>query len=163
MLFVFIAVMKNSILICSILLFTMLTYSQEKEKPKVNLYENLFSVKLSYITKLSEKWSLQNELEISNAHDFNELEFTPISMNYNITKKWKVFGGPKLRYSFLKDDFYIPSQSNFSVLTQVGTRYDFSTAFFGEILYEYKLVNKNFNQAIEPSGGNLKFGVGFKF
>jgi len=163
MLFVFIAVMKNSILICSILLFTLLTYSQEKEKPKINLYENLFSAKLLYITKLSEKWSLQNELTISNAHDFNELEFIPISINYNITKKWKIFGGSKLRYTFLKDDFYLPGQSNFSVLTQMGTRYDFSKDFFGEILYEHKLINENFNQAIEASGGRLKFGVGLKF
>ncbi len=155
--------MRNFILICSILLFTLLTYSQEKEKTRVNLYENLFSVKLSHITKLSEKWSLQNELAISNAHDFNELEFIPISINYNITKKWIVFGGPKLKYTFLKDDFYVPIQSNFSVLTQVGTRYDFSNDFFGEILYEYKLVNKNLNQAIEANGGRLKFGVGFKF
>ena len=163
MLFALIAVMRNFILICFILLFTLLTYSQEKEKSKVNLYENLFSVKLSYVTKLSEKWSLQNWLAISRAHDFNKLEFIPVSINYNITKKWKVFGGPKLRYSFLKDDFYLPSQSNFSILTQMGTQYNFSNDFFGEILYEYKFVNKNFNQAIETNGGHLKFGIGFKF
>jgi len=155
--------MKNFVLIFFTLLFTQLLYSQEKEKPKANLYENLFRVELSYITKLTEKWSLENELAISNAHDFNELELIPISFNYNITKKWKVFGGPKLRYTFLKDDFYLPSQSNFSVLTRVGTQYDFSDAFFGEILYEYKLINKNFNQAMEANRGRLKFGVGIKF
>jgi len=155
--------MKKNILLFVLLFFTLLTHSQEKENPKVNVYENLFRVELSYITKLSEKWSLQNELTISNAHDFNQLEFTPISLSYNITKKWKIFGGPKLRYTFLKDDFYLPSQSNFSVLTHVGTRYNFSNDFFGEILYEYKLVNENFNRAIEASGGRIKFGVGFKF
>ncbi len=155
--------MKKKSLFFVLFLFTLLTYSQEKEKPKVNIYDNLFRAELSYITQLSEKWSLQNELVISNAHDFNELEFTPISINYNITKKWEIFGGPKLRYTFLKDDFYLPSQSNFSVLMQMGTRYDFSTNFFGEILYEHKLINENFNRAIEASGGRIKFGVGFKF
>jgi len=155
--------MKKYILLFILFFFILLTHSQEKEKPKVNIYDNLFKVELSYITKLSEKWSLQNELAISNAHDFNQLEFTPLSINYDITKKWKIFGGPKLRYTFLKGDFYLPNQSNFSVLMQMGTRYDFTNDFFGEMLYEYKLVNENFNRAIEASGGRIKFGVGFKF
>ncbi|MCF6347340.1 MAG: hypothetical protein L3J20_03460 [Flavobacteriaceae bacterium] len=153
--------MKNFILFVSLLFLTTL-YTQEKEKPKTTIYSNLFSSKLSLHTKLSNNWSLLNELEISNAHDFNRIEL-PISLKYSITKKWSVFAGPKLRYSFVKDDFYLGSYENFNVLAQVGTRYDFTEDFFGEMIYEYNLIHKNYNEALQVSGGRLRFGVGLKF
>jgi len=154
--------MKYYLLIPILFFYFTLSYSQEKEIQKVDVYSNLFSGKLLYSIKLSERWSLQNDLEISNVHDFNRIEL-PISLKYNITRKWSVLAGPKLRYSFVKDDFYLGSYTNFNVLAQVGTRYDFTKDFFGEIIYEYNLINKNYNEALQVSGGRLRFGVGFKF
>jgi len=156
--------MKYYLLIPILFFYFTLSYSQEMETKKVDVYSNLFSGKLLYNTKLSEKWSLQNELKISNAFNFKSLEFTPLSIKYNITKKGSVLTESKLRYSFSNDDFYLGTQSNFSMLTQVGIRYDFTRDFFGEIIYEYNLLsNKNYNQTLEASRGRLRFGVGLKF
>ena len=141
--------------------YVALTFSQEKEK--TNIYSNLFRGNLSYNTNLVDNFFLQNKLEISNAFGYNKIEFLPLSANYHITKKWTIFGGPKFRYSFIHDDYYLGNQSNFNTLIQIGTHYDFTRNFFGEIFYEYNLLNKNYSQELEESRGRLTFGVGIRF
>ncbi len=157
--------MKKSFSIVLLVFLVGSIYSQEKEKQeeklKVAIYSNLFTAKLTYDTKLSEKWSLQNELAISKAFDHNQFDFAPILLKYNITKKWSFFGGPKLRFSTTKDDLYIDTPLGFNVMGQVGTHYDSSANLFGEVIYENNFMSKGFNQI--PTGGHLKFGVGFKF
>ncbi len=147
------------------LIYSTFSFSQEKEKPKTNIYDNLYMAEISYTTKLSkEKWFLQNKLKISNAFEFNKIEYLPISVNYHITKKWTVFTGPKLRYNFIHNDFYLGNQSNFNTSIQIGTRYKFSKNFIGEIIYEYNLLNnKNYDRELEESRGRLTFGIVIRF
>lgn len=137
--------MKNSVFIFFLFLALVL-YGQEKEKSKLDLYSNLFSASLNYTTQLSEKWSLQQKIAISNPFDVNEFEVTPLTFTYHIDKKWSVFGGPKVRCNFVKDDFYLGTQSQFSALWHAGARYDFNNNFFGEFLVEKPFFKKNFSQ-----------------
>jgi len=139
--------MKNILL--ALLLFSVLTVNGQKEsKPASNLkvYSNPFSIELIYATTLSEKWALASGLAISKAIDYNSIEFLPLSLEYHITKKWKIFGGPKLRVSFVKDNYFSGTQSQFSVLGQLGTRYDHNKGFFGELLFEYPMSQQTHSQ-----------------
>ncbi len=153
-----------------IILYVAFVNGQEQEKPTKSSFKtsnNLYNSKLIYSTKISEKWELKSELAISNAFDYTSIEFLPISIEYHITKKWKVFGGPKLRYSFVKNDTYLGTQDSFKVLGQIGTRYDISKDLYGEFLFEYPLskkanVQKNYKETLFKQSP-FRFTVGHKF
>jgi hypothetical protein len=159
--------MKNICLI-PFLFFVLVINAQEKEKSKLDLYSNLFSASLNYTTQLSEKWSLQQKIAISNPFYVNEFEVSPLTFTYHMNEKWSFFGGPKVRYSFVKDDFYLGTQSQFSALWHAGARYDFNNSFFGEFLVEKSFFNKNFSQQnnqqnFQFSNTPLKLKIGVKF
>ncbi len=159
--------MKNICLI-PFFFFVILVNAQEKEKSKLHLYSNLFSAQLNYTTQLSKKWSLQQKLAISNPFDVNEFELSPLTFTYHINEKWSFFGGPKVRYSIVKDDFYLGTQSQFSALWYAGARYDFNNNFFGEFLVEKPFLKKNFpqhnnQQNFQFSNAPIRLKMGIKF
>jgi len=139
--------MKNILL--AFLLFSVLTVNGQKETESASnlkVYSNPFSIELMYTTKLSERWALRSGLALSKAVDYNSIELLPLSLEYHITKKWKVFGGPKLRVRFVKDNYFSGTQSQFSALGQLGMRYDHNKGFFGELLFEYPILQQTYPQ-----------------
>ena len=61
------------------------------------------------------------------------------------------------------DTYNVVPYTSFSIMAQAGTRYDFSKNFFGEIKYEYDLMNTKNNYNINSKSGGLKFGGRLKF
>ena len=156
--------MKNFILIVSIFLFVTFTYSQEKAK-KTTMYfeEGVFKNSLVVNTKLSNKWSFENKLQVSYTNYFNQIEI-PITLKFNITDKLSLFAGPKINYMKVTDVFNVTPYKNFSIMAQTGARYDFTKDFFGEIKYEYDLINNKNNYNVIPKGrSGLKLGGRLRF
>ena len=134
-------------------------------------------------TRLSKRWSIQNELLFSKVEDYNVtisngtstfrndllLFEVPIHLKYHISDKWSVFAGPKL--SFLADGI----AENVGLSIEVGVQYNISKRFFIETRYS----NDLFDQARQTSTGEtltgpilfsnpvslgqLRLGLGFKF
>ncbi len=128
-------------------------------------------------TRLSKRWSIQNELLFSQAKNTftpNDITFVdnndltlfevPIHLKYYITDKLSVFGGPKL--SFLAAG----NAENVGLSFEAGVQYDISKRFFLEARYSYDLFNQVTTRPIastpffdESSLGLLRFGIGYKF
>jgi len=67
------------IFIYMVLFFTFFVHAQEKENKdtKLQVQSSLFTASINTTTKLSNKWSLQNKLAISNAFRANTIAFPP--------------------------------------------------------------------------------------
>lgn len=155
--------MKNFLLILLFSFFTTFIYSQEKEKKTILYFEEgVFKNSMIVNTKLSDKWSFENKLQISYTDYFNQIEI-PITLKFNVTDKLSFFGGSKLNYMMATDVFNVEPYTNFNVVAQVGTRYDFTKDFFGEIKYEYNLINNKNNYNVNSKGGGLKLGTRLRF
>jgi len=150
---------KNFILIVSIFLFVALTYSQEKAKKTTTYFEDgIFKNSLIVNTKLSEKWSFENKLQATYTNYFNQIEI-PLTLKFNITDKLSLFAGSKINYMMVTDVFNVTPYKKFSVMAQTGARYDFTKDFFGEVKYEYDLMNNKNNYNVVPKGrSGLKLG-----
>ena len=62
------------------------------------------------------------------------------------------------------DVFNVTPYKNFSIMAQTGARYDFTKDFFGEIKYEYDLINNKNNYNVIPKGrSGLKLGGRLRF
>ena len=150
-----------------IFLFPLLTtfiYSQEKEK-KTTMYfeEGIFKNSLVVNIKLSNKWSFENKLQVSYTNYFNQIEI-PITLKFNVTDKLSLFAGPKINFMKISDVYNVAPYKNFSIMAQAGTRYDFTKDFFGEIKYEYDLINNKNNYNVIPKGrSGLKLGGRLRF
>jgi len=192
--------MKNVLVTCFVILFSStLIHSQEPisfEKDKTTfgvkggINQSLISADdgstdLGYFlglfseTRLSQKWSLQNELiftantittmiTLGNS-DIEELrEFTffevPVHLKYYLTDNFSVFAGPKL--SFLAAG----RANNVGLALDGGIQWDFTKKFFLEARYSQDL----FTQNIVPAGNSsvftkdislnhLRLGAGLKF
>jgi len=157
--------MKESPIFFIFLFSILFLNAQEKEKTKVILQDNLFGINLSYATELSEKWVLRSKLGVSSINYNNSIDFFPVSIEYHITKKWKVFGEPKLRINLNNN---LGTLSNFEMSTQVGTRYDFTKHLYGELLFNTPILQKRFKQQKFIPEGQLyqspfTVHMGFKF
>lgn len=115
-------------------------------------------------TRLSEKWSLQNELLVSSTNSKIFLEI-PVVLKYSLTDKLNVFAGPKLDIGTEKGDFYrVVSPVGFSA--DFGIEYNFNKHFFIESRFGQGLGNDNVKL---NSGGTLghrrtfRLGVGYRF
>ena len=155
--------MRGFVFMVLFFLFVTFTYSQEKEKKTTTyLEEGIFKNSLVINTKLSGKWSFENKLQISYTNYFNQIEI-PITLKFQATDKLSFFMGPKINYLLVTDVYNMEPYKNFSIMAQVGVRYDLAKDFYGEIKYEYDLMNNKNNYNLQPSKGNLKFGTGIKF
>jgi hypothetical protein len=129
-------------------------------------------------TRLSKKWSLQNELLFTantevTSNPFNELnseetrELTffevPVHLKYYITDKLSVFAGPKL--SFLAAG----QADNVGLAIDAGIQYDVSNKLFIEARYSQDLFTQNtvFDGnsifGTDNSLNQVRLGVGYKF
>jgi len=141
---------KNIITVISLLFFVS-TYSQtdtlsvEKEKKSTLRFIGGFNTNRIIInTKLSDKWSFQNELIFTKIEENRFVEI-PLLLNYNITNRWRIFLGPKLDYSLKnKYGFANDTAPTFGVSAEFGSRYDFKNNFFGEIKFDHSFT-KNMN------------------
>jgi len=155
--------MKKIILIASFFFFLTFTYSQEKGKgTTLHFEEGVFKNSIIVNTKLSNKWSFENKLQVTYTNFFNQIE-VPVTLKFNATNKLSFFAGSKLNYIMATDTYNVVPYTSFSIMAQAGTRYDFSKNFFGEIKYEYDLMNTKNNYNINSKSGGLKFGGRLKF
>lgn len=154
--------MKNLVMI--FLFLTPFIYGQEKEKKAtVNIEEGIYKNSLVVNTKLSGRWSFENKLQISYFDYFNQIEI-PLTLKFNVTDKLSLFAGPKINYMMVTDVYNVAPYKNFSIMAQTGARYDFTKDFFGEIKYEYDLMNNKNNYNVVPKGrSGLKLGGSLKF
>jgi len=108
---------KTIIVLITAFLFTFTAFAQEEENHQKNtttfgikggvsfntirgddgfastdFYASFFST-----TRLSEKWSFQNELGVSIIDDVTFIE-VPLLFKYHITDKWSIFAGPRLDF-----------------------------------------------------------------
>ncbi|MCF6214472.1 MAG: PorT family protein [Flavobacteriaceae bacterium] len=142
--------MKNIIPFISLLFFVSI-YSQtdslsvEKEKKSSLKFMGGFNTnRIIFNTKLSDKWSFQNELIFSKIEENRFVEI-PLLLNYNITNRWRIFLGPKLDYSLKnKYGFANDTSPTFGVSAEFGSHYDFKNNFFGEIKFDHSFT-KNMN------------------
>lgn len=128
-------------------------------------------------TRISEKWSFQNELALSLTDEVAFVEI-PLFMKYHINDKWSIFGGPRLdmRASRSYDtqligqngevlrDVSASDDSPLGVSLELGAQYDITKKFFVEARYSYGLIH----QLVTSSFGSgerssFRLGVGYKF
>ena len=113
-------------------------------------------------TRLSEKWSFQNELLFSFTDDYHFIE-VPLFLKYNFNEKLSLFVGPKL--DFLVDE--VSDGEKFDPLglsLEIGVQYNFAKRFFVEGRYGYSFTNQvDFGEFYSGARRTLRFGVGYKF
>lgn len=145
--------------------------SEENSSANLGFYLGLFSE-----TKLSKKWSIQNELiytqntevlmnteDALNPESTRNLSFfeVPVHLKYSLTDKLSLFAGPKL--VFLAEG----NANTVGLAADAGVQYDFSKKLFLELryskdLFTQKRSNSGFTNP-DSSLDQLRLGVGFKF
>lgn len=113
-------------------------------------------------TRLSKKWSFQNELLFSFTDDYHFIE-VPVLLKYHINDKFSIFAGPKL--DFLINEQSVGERLNpFGVSLELGAQYNFSKRFFVEVRYGYGLTEQiNIENFYSGARRTLRLGIGFKF
>lgn len=132
-------------------------------------------------TRLSEKWSIQNELlftannEVTrftvsdlNLESTRDLTFfeVPLHLKYHATDKVSLFAGPKLSFLAGQED-----ADNVGLALEAGIQWDFTKKFFLEARYSQDLFSQNtlsvdngiIRQRRDRALNQLRLGVGFKF
>jgi len=125
----------------------------------IELYGSLFSE-----TRLSKKWSFQNELLFSYTDDYLYLEF-PFLLKYHINDKWAVFTGPKLDFILNNDFEYINQEfKTLGVSGVLGLEYKFSKHFFIEATYNFGFTKQIFSDNLySTTRKTFRVGIGYKF
>ncbi len=164
---------KYIITIISLLIFVSIysqtdTLSVEKEKKLTLKFISSFNTNRIIIkTKLTYKWSFQNELIFTKIEKNSFVEI-PLLLNYNITNRWRLFLGPKLDYS-LKNKYGFDNDTSptFGVSAVFGSHYDFRNNFFGEIKFEHSFTRNINTSALGfknvTKGENVKLRLGRSF
>ncbi|WP_053992437.1 outer membrane beta-barrel protein [Mangrovimonas sp. TPBH4] len=123
----------------------------------LELYGGFFSE-----TRLTERWSFQNELVFSYTDEYLFLEI-PLVMKYHITDKFSAFGGAKIDL-ILNDELTKEHLRRMGVSLEIGVQYDFSRKFFAEARFGYGLVDQIYIEDFYGGYRNtLRVGVGYKF
>lgn len=170
--------MKKTILLITVFFIGYATYAQETEtiipfKTKFGVkgglsgvsdinedYDTSFYIGVFSETRLSRKWSLQNEVLISPSDNFLEI---PILIKYHISDKFEIFLGPKLDL-VLDSTSEIPSPDNpINLSLAAGVQYNISKQFFVEGRYSKGLTDPRFGLDREGAIDTFKIGLGFKF
>ena len=127
-----------------------------------DIYIGLFSE-----TRISKKWSFQNELLYSSTFGHRFIE-VPLLLKYHMTDKWIIFAGPSLDFS-INNDKNIDSREvePLGLSMVIGTQYNISKRFFIEGRFNLALtnqINTPFN-IINTSffRNTFRLGVGYKF
>ena len=114
-------------------------------------------------TRLSNKWSIQNELLVS-ISDFKTYLEIPVVLKYKINNKFSVFAGPKLDIRTEKD-YAFGRRSNLGLSTDLGLEYHFNKHFFIE-----SRIGQSFRRTVQLNSGGtsgyrrtFRVGVGYKF
>lgn len=111
-------------------------------------------------TRLSRKWSLQNEVLFSPTDSFLEI---PILIKYHINDKFEVFLGPKLDL-LLDNSSRLPNpDSPINLSAEAGIQYNISKRFFVEGRYSKGLTDPRFGLNRQGAIDTFKAGIGFKF
>lgn len=170
--------MKKTILLISVFFISYAVYAQETEtvipfKTKFGVKGGLSAVSYSFQnygtsfyvglfseTRLSRKWSIQNEILISPSETFLEI---PVLIKYHINDKFEILLGPKL-------DIIIDDRNRSSIRNEpinfsldAGVLYNISKRFFVEGRYSKGLTDPRFGLDRESAIDTFKIGVGFKF
>jgi len=165
--------MKSMSIVISLFIFVS-SYSQlgsiviEKEnKTSLSFSSSINANRIILNTKITEKWSFQNEL-IFTRIDENQFVEIPILLKYSFTKRWSVFFGPKLDFNILNKYGIATNRSpNFGISSEFGTHYNFDNHFFGEIKFDYNFTKKMANSALGfkniNKGQAIKFRIGRYF
>lgn len=164
--------MKKIITSISLLLFFGSLYSQidstfvktENTSP-FTFSSGINSNSIILNTKLGGRWSLQNELVLTQIRYSQFIEI-PMLINYSITNNWSVYFGAKLNYN-IKNNFNRDDESpNFGASAVFGTRYDFTDDFFGELIFNHNFNKKQNSPALGFNKFNqtkLKLKLGYQF
>lgn len=118
-------------------------------------YVGLFSE-----TRISKKWSLQNEVLISPSEGFLEI---PILIKYHINDKFEILLGPKLDLIVDGVNDFPRRNGNINLSLAAGVQYNISKRFFIEGRYSKGLTDPRFGFDRDTAIDTFKFGIGFKF
>lgn len=128
------------------------------------LYVSLFSD-----SKLTERWSIENEILFSYTDDYHFIEI-PVHTKYNLFKKWYVFLGPKLDFILDNDNDYFERHiyrfKNFGISIESGIQYHLSKRGFVELRYSKGLTQQINNLVLDINNAKrntLRIGIGIKF
>jgi hypothetical protein len=113
-------------------------------------------------TKITEKWSIQNELTFSFTDVYTYIEI-PVLLKRRFTDKWSAFAGPNLIYVF---DYADSFDKNFGIGLDFGLQYDLPKDFFIEARYGVGFTehfNENFLGIENAKRNVLRVGLGIKF
>lgn len=132
-----------------------------------NIFDSDIYVGLFSDTRLSNKWSFQNELLYSSAFGHRFIE-VPLVLKYHITDKWIVFAGPSLDFSINNDKNIDGRQVEPIGLSMViGTQYNLSKRFFIEGRANFAItnqINTPFNTINTSFFRNtFRIGIGYRF
>ena len=142
------------------LIFNNFHDNHNKDINNYSFYGGFFSE-----TRLSKKWSFQNELIYSNSEGYDFIE-VPLLLKYHINEKWSAFAGPSL--DFLVDNTEINTETiPLGLSAVIGTQYNFSEKFFieGRInLGMTKQIDYSLNdQFASFSRNTFRVGIGYRF
>ena len=115
-------------------------------------------------SKLSEKFSLGNELLFSFTNDYHFIEL-PIHFKYKIVEKWNVSLGPKLDYIVDNDDVWNDFKQ-FGLSGEIGSQYRINSLFFAEVRYAQSFtrqINSDFFEFYNGKRNTFRIGLGVNF
>jgi len=156
--------MKRRKIVLTIIFIYMfnISYSQENEKNKIQASDGVYRSSLNYVTKISDKLSLENRLIFSYNYDYQLVEI-PLNLKYMLNEKLSLFAGPKLNYFRSNNSLVGSSLQEYNFSIQGGVRYNHSQNIFGEVKYEHNL-SKNNKTIINPfKKGALKVKLAHQF
>lgn len=112
-------------------------------------------------TRLSKKWSIQNELNVSFSGDFIFVEI-PILLKYNFSDKLSILAGPRLDVNAKPK--HVTFSSPLGISAELGIQYNINKHLFIEARYDYGFTNssKIFGNNLVDAN-NFRVGLGFKF
>lgn len=129
----------------------------------IELYASFFSD-----IELNHTFNLQNELLFSYTDDFHLIEI-PVLLKYKFNKKWGLFLGPKLDFILDNDSTDLDFRYRFKKVgfsLSIGTQYNISKRFFGELRYGYgftKQIDDLVLELFNSKRRTIRLGFGFNF